>query len=153
MRQVLSFVRHFSVSAQPAVTTSIKFWEDCGVKWMQEAFQDNFLNLEVDPVNAVQLSVSKLERGSLDAQILKELDEKAEISVSHYREFLNQNRGTREVLITYLKGIDKNLWAVSAHWEIGQGGFSVAAHFVTDTEGCYAGNMILSRMPSGETKK
>jgi len=153
MGQVLSFVRDFSAPAHPAVTTSLKFWEDCGVRWMEKCFENQFLNLEVPLIKTEVLSIKKIEQDLLDTQILLELGKHAEISASHYREILDKNRGTEKVFIAYLRGVNKNLCSVSAHWEHCQKNFSVAAHFVTETEGCYAGNMLVSRMHNNEEEK
>ena len=123
MGQVLSFVRDFSASAQPTVTTSLKFWEDCGVRWMEKCFENQFLNLEVPAIKSALISIKKIEQDLLDTQILLELGNHAEISVSHYREFLSRTtRSTNQVFIAYLRGVSGNLCSVSAHRERGQRG-------------------------------
>ena len=145
MSALLTFVRNFSASAHPAITTSQKFWKDCGRKWTNEDFKAQFLGLEVSATEAEVLSISKLEKNSLDTPILSELGEKAETSVLHFAEFLNQNRRSSEFFIGYLRGLDGNLFAVYAGWDVGRGGWDVGANSVTDPRGWFAGRVVVSR--------
>lgn len=142
---ILEFVRTVTIGAQPAVTTNKKYFEDAGAKWMGENFQNQFLGLEVSETKEIELAVRKLTEDSLDEPILKELGDKAETSVSTFHTFLNQNRESSEWFIFYLRGKDGNLWAVSAHWSSGDGGWYLYAFSVADPDGWLAEGQVVSR--------
>ncbi len=144
-KSILTFIRDFLASAHPKISTSEKFWEDAGVKWMGESFKTQFIGLEVSATEAEVLSISKLEKNSLDTPILSELGEKAETSVLHFAEFLNQNRRSSEFFIGYLRGLDGNLFAVYASWLVSVGGWVVNAPSVARPHEWSAGYMVLSR--------
>ena len=142
---ILTLLRTARIVAQPAVTTSKKYFEEAGVKLVGSNFEAQFYDLEVPATGEAELAVRKLEQNSLDAPILTELGEKAEISVSQFRAFLLANHGSSEVFIAYLRGNDGNLWAVRASWYAGYGGWSVFANSVARPFRWFAGHQVLSR--------
>ena len=141
-KSILTFIRDFLASAHPKISTSEKFWEDAGVKWMGDNFKTQFLRLEVAAASAATLSLQKLEENSLDTPILSELGEKAETSVLHFAEFLNQNRRSSEFFIGYLRGLDGNLFAVCARWFVSRGGWRVDARSVASPFEWGAGGLV-----------
>jgi len=153
MGQILTHIRDFSASAHPAVITSQKFWEDCGVKWMSKDFKTQFVGLVVEAVDAGVLSISKLEKNSLDTPILSELGVNADTTVLHFAELLHQNRKSSEVFIGYLRGCDGNLSAVYAFWDTDRGGWYVHARSVTRPHEWCAGRQVVSRLPAGKAGK
>jgi len=150
MSGLLTFIRNFSVSAHPPVTTSQKFWEDCGVKWMSKDFKTQFVGLVVEAVDAGVLSISKLEKNSLDTPILSEFGVNAETTVLNFAELLNQNRGSDEFFIGYLRGHDGNPWAVSASWYTGDDVWYAHAFSVTHPIEWSAGGQVVSLLPAGK---
>jgi len=144
-KPLLTYIRDFSASAHPAITTSQKFWEDAGVKWMGDTFKTQFIGLEVAAASAATLILQKLDKNSLYAKILSDLGVKAETSVLHFSELLHQNCESSKFFIGYLKGNDGNLFAVYAGWDVGRGGWDVGANSVTDPRGWFAGRVVVSR--------
>ena len=142
---ILTFLRAVRIAAQPAAKTSKEYFSEAGVRWMGDNFKAQFMGLEVAAVGKAELAVRKLEQDSLDAPILAELGDKAEISVSQFRAFLAENRESPEWFIFYLRGKDGNLWAVRAHWSAAYGGWFVDAASVECPARWYAGSQILSR--------
>jgi len=142
---IFTFLRTVRIAAQPAVTTSKEYFEGAGVKWTGSNLESQFYGLEVLAVGESRLAVHILEQNSLDAPIMAELGNKAEISVSQFRAFLDGNRGSSEWFIFYLRGKDGNLWAVGAGWD-GGGGWSVGAHSVERPGRWGAGGRVLSQV-------
>ncbi len=153
MGNILTHIRDFKVTAHPAVTTSQKLWEDCGVKLTGKDFKAQFVGLEVEAVEAGILSISKLQKNSLDATILSELGIKAETSVLHFAELLHQNRKSSEIFIGYLRGLDGKLWAVFASWFAGDDGWFVDPSSVTDPVWWDVGYRVVSRLPTRKAGK
>jgi hypothetical protein len=116
------------ILAQPPVVTSAKYFEDAGVTWMGCLFRSEFLGIDVPATKAINLTVRKLKQNSSDAYIVSELGgEKAvEITASHLREFLSQNRESNEIFLFYLRGRKGTLWAVDANWN--NGGWRIGAN-------------------------
>ncbi|TSC90700.1 MAG: hypothetical protein G01um10142_295 [Parcubacteria group bacterium Gr01-1014_2] len=140
---ILTFLRAVRMPAQPAVTTSEEYFNEAGVVWMGGNFNAQLLGLEVVATEDAELAIRKLEEASLDAPILAELGDKAEISVSQFRAFLAENRESREWFIFYLKGKDGNLWAVRASWL--DDGWYVHANSVEHPYEWDRGHRVLSR--------
>ncbi|OHA92434.1 MAG: hypothetical protein A2665_00355 [Candidatus Zambryskibacteria bacterium RIFCSPHIGHO2_01_FULL_46_30] len=140
---ILTLVRTVLIPAQPAVTTSEKYFEEAGVVRMGDDFKAQSLDLEVGATEEVELAVRKLKCASLNAPILTELGNKAELTVSQFRAFLAANRGSFEWFVSYLKGKDGNLWAVHARRHVD--GWSVYARSVESPYEWHASNHIVSR--------
>jgi hypothetical protein len=116
-KPLLTFVRTVGVTAQSATITSKKYFEDVGVKRFGGDFESQFFDLEVLADEATELAVRKLERDSFFTSILIELGGKVETSVPQFRQFLSGNRESSEDWhLFYLRGKNRNLWAVIAEW-------------------------------------
>lgn len=142
---LLTHFRDWIAPAQPALTTSEEYFKEAGVVWMGDNFRTQFLGLEVGPAEAATLAVNRLEQNSLDTPILAELRDHAETVVSQFREFLSAHRESSEWFVFYLHGKDGNLWAVSARWRVGFGGWFVVANPVTIPSEWNAGRQVVSR--------
>lgn len=145
---LLTLLRTVRISAQPATTTSEGYFKEAGVGWMGGNFKAQFLGLEVPATNEVELAVRKLEEASLDAPILNELGDKAEISVSQFREFLSQNRSSSGWFIFHLnlKGKDGKPWAVDAGWSVDYRGWGVGAFSATFPFRWCRGDQVVSQV-------
>ncbi len=145
VKSILTFLRTVRIAAQPAVITSEEYFKEAGVVWANDVFQAEFYGLELSATEEVELAVSKLEEASLDAPILAELGDKAEISVSQFREFLAANRESSEWFIFYLSGRNGKR-AVNADWGVGDGGWNVLASSVTDPDGWPQGYRVVPQV-------
>ncbi|MDO8590078.1 MAG: hypothetical protein Q7R69_02300 [bacterium] len=141
---ILAMVRMVKVIAQPAITTSKKYFEEAGVRWMGENFESQFLGLRVEATEAGELKVHRLTEDALDAPILAELGDKAEISASRFKAFLADNRRSTEWFVFYLRGRDGNLCPVDAGWSADDGGWLVNAYSVEDPSGWSSGRQVVS---------
>lgn len=146
MKKILTFLRTVRIPAQPAVTTSEEYFKEAGVVVAGSNFKAQFYGLEVPATEEAELAVRKLEETSVDAPILAELCDKAEISVSQFRAFLAENRGSSEWFIFYLKGKDGKVWAVSASWRVGLGGWRVFADSVSGPSRWFQGLRVVSQV-------
>ncbi len=144
-KTLLTLLRTVRMPAQPAVTTSKQYFAEAGAKWFGNNFESQFLGLEVPVTDVAELAVRKLEQSSLDAPILTELGDKAETSVSQFKQFLADNRGSTEWFIFYLRGKDGRLWAVRADWSAGRDGWGLRANSVGNPHGWGAGDRVVSR--------
>ncbi len=144
-KSILSFLRVETIFAQPTVTTSEKYFEEAGVKWMNDNFESQFLVLEVEAVDETTLSIHKLDEASLDEHILTELGDKAEITLSQFKEFLSKNKKSGGWFIFYLKGKNGELSVVSASWRVVGGGWDVDAYSVCGPSRWSAGYQVVSR--------
>jgi len=142
---ILAFLRTQLIAPLAAITASEEYFGEVEVKWMGDNFKAQFLGLELPCTERAEMKVAKLEKSSLDALILAELGDKAEITVSQFREFLGCNCASPEWFIFYLRGKDGNLWAVLASWSAGGGGWRVEALSVADPDGWLADGRVVSR--------
>lgn len=142
-RSTLTFLRTVRIAAQPAITTSEEYFKEAGLVWMGKNFKAQFLGLEVPATQETEFAVRRLEQDLLDAPILAELGDKAEISVSQLQVFLNACRGFPEWFIFYPKG---KLWAVEANWSADVGGWSVRAHSVGSLFGWARDRQVVSQV-------
>ena len=144
----LTMVRTAQVHVTQFTTTSEDYFKEAGVFWMGDSFQAQFLGLEITVQESVELAVHQvhqLTENLPDKEILAELGDKAKISVSWFRAFLNTNRESREWFVFYLVGKDGNLWAVNAHWDTDDGGWHVRADSVKFSIRWIAGSYVVSR--------
>ncbi len=126
---------------------------EANVGWTNEDFNRLFLNKVEENISEAKLTVSRLERASIDAQILTELGVKAEVLLAHVFDLLKkQAKGEDGVLLTngywnvfYVRGMDDNLWAVSARWHSGFRCWSVEAYSVELPSRWNVGYQVLSR--------
>ena len=141
---ILTLLRTWKTPPQMSVTTSKEYFAKVGVKVTGTDFETQFYGLEVAATAVIELAVRKLEEGSLDAPIMAELGDKAEIGVGQFRAFLAANRKSAEWFIFYLRGKDGNLWAVRA-WRAGDDGWFVRASSVDSPVRWIAGRQVVSR--------
>gem|GEM_PF-1623539 len=142
---LLTLLRTVEIPAQPKLTTSGDYFEEAGMKWMGDNFQAQFFGLEVSATEPSNIKVSKLEKDSLDVEILANLGDEAEISIQEFKTFLATNRESSGVFIFYLRGNDGNLWAVRAGWSVISQSWSVGASPATDTGRWDADHRLVSR--------
>ena len=126
--------------------TSKEYFKEVGVISMGNNFKAQFLGLEIPQLQNSELAIWKLEKNSLDNPILEELGDKAEISISQFHAFLAANRESSEWFISYLKGKNGKLWAVSAYWNTDFGGWGVDAYSVSSPVGWGAGLQVVSQV-------
>jgi hypothetical protein len=108
------------------------------VGWTGENFNRLFLDKAEENVPEVKLAVNRLERASLDAPILTELGEAAEIQLVYLFDLLKkQSKGEGGVLLTngyvnifYVRDANGNLWVVNARWRSGYRYWHVEARSV-----------------------
>lgn len=120
--------------------------------YLGDTFKEKMLGKVEHDISATTLTAQALTRDSLDAPILAELGDRAEIFLAHVWDLLTkQANGESGILLTngyanifYVRGTDGNLWAVSAHWHAGCG-WRVDAHSVERPSGWYAGGQVFSR--------
>ena len=149
IKSIFTLLRRVSIPAQPAVVTSEEYFTEAGVKSMGNNFKAQFLGLKVFSTKVAELVVRRLEEASLDASILAELGEEAQISVSQFRAFLDANRESSEWFIFYIKGKegkDGKPWAVRAFWDVDYGGWNVDAISVTDPIRRDQGRQVVSQV-------
>lgn len=146
MKKILTFLRTVSIAAQPSITTSEEYFKEAGVVWANDTFRAEFYGLEVPANQEAELAVLELKEDSLDKPILDELGDKAEVSVSQFKAFLNAYRGSSEWFIFYLKGKNGKLWAVDAYWYAVYGGWSVGAYSVAHPDRWRQGSRVVSQV-------
>lgn len=144
VKSILTLLRTVRIAAQPAITTSEKYFKKAGVVWMGDNFKAQFLGLEVPAAEEAELAVHRLGEVSLDAPIRAELGNKTEISVSQFRAFLAGERGRSKWFVCYLRGKDGNPWAVFAYWYSSYREWDVDAYSVGDPDVWVAGCQVLS---------
>lgn len=125
--------------------TNLEYFQEAGVVWMGEQFQALFLGLEIGNTDPVELVVHELPEKMLDKEILAELGDKAELTVSQFKAFLAGNRKSKEWFILYLRGKDGNLWAVGASWGAYGDGWGVDANSIDNPLEWSAGSQVVSR--------
>ena len=116
-------------------------------------FLNMFLKKVEENVGDATIVVHCLEKASLDAPIMAELGDRAEIQLAHFFGLLKvQSKGEEGALlvngyanIAYIRGTDGNFWAVRAYWRSGCGDWDVRADSVVDPGGWSGGRQVLSR--------
>lgn len=123
------------------------------IGWAGDNFNKLFLKKAEENVKDLTIAVDRLEKNSLDASILAELGNRAEINLAHFFWLIEkQSKGENGPLLTngyaniaYILGIDGNLWAVGVYWYSGRGYWRVGAVSVEDPVGWSTGCQVLSR--------
>ncbi len=117
------------------------------IAWKSENFKKWFDSSVEDGERSAQLTLRKLERGSVDGPIIEELDgeEAAECSKADFFAALAEKERTRDFtwLIAYVKDNDSRLRAVRASWCVG--GWDVGAYSVGNPLEWPGGSRVLSR--------
>lgn len=127
--------------------------KNCNVGWAGDNLKKFFLDKVEANVPEAKLAVNQLERASLDAPILTELGDKAEVSLAYLFDLLKkQSNGEDGVLLTngyanifYVCGNDGNIWAVSARWSSDSRYWGVVAYSVEGPDGWRGGCRVFSR--------
>lgn len=136
---------HFKVDTSRKAKVKIAFlWGN---------FRNNFLEKVEEDVPASELKIHKLLKGSLDAPIISELDEKHESYLSDLWAMLEkQPNGEKGDLLTnryanifYVRDVKGALWAVLADWGSARGGWSLDALSVEGSGRWRAGRQVVSR--------
>jgi len=142
---LLTIIRSVQIDSIPASTVSKQLLSEAGVVWTSDDFKTQFMGLNVAPVQASTLTVSKLEKALVDGPILTELGDKAEMSITQVLEFMNKNRKREGRFLAYARGLDGELWAVRFAWDSANGGWHVFAYSVTSSGGWGVGRQVVSR--------
>lgn len=138
-------VRMFEIVSTPKIT-SREYFNQAVVRWMGGNFKVQFFDLPIPALGGTKLAIRKLKKNSKDGPILKELGEKAKISISQFHAFLSANFESKECFIFYMEGNDGNLWPVRANWNFDDGGWNVNANPVTNPNPWNAGNQVVSKI-------
>lgn len=148
-------LKRITTITAPAVQRFVA--KDClkvaNVGWTSNNFKKLFLGKVEENVLEQKLAVSRLERASLDAPILAELGDKAEVSLAYLFDLLKkQSKGEDGVLLTngyanifYVRSTDGNLWAVRADWDSHNRYWDVEAASVEDPCRWRGGRQVFSR--------
>lgn len=127
--------------------------KQANVGWMGDSFKELFLDKVEEDVGAGTIVVHCLEKTSLNAPIMAELGERAELQLAHFFELLKaQSKGEEGNLlvdgyvnIAYIRGTNGNLWAVYARWYSDGGDWRVLAYSVEGPRRWRGGDRVLSR--------
>lgn len=128
------------------------YLEAANIGWTNESFKHFFLDKVEKNVEAANLAVHRLQKASLDAPILDELGDRAEISLVRFFELLKkQARDQSGPLLTngyaniaYIRDSEENLWAVNAYWFDVDRAWYVYADSVEGPLSWLAGRRVLS---------
>lgn len=116
-------------------------------------FKKHFLQKAEEATAATEVKVSKLLKQSCDPAIMVELGSGYELTLGQFFHLLaKQGKGEKDgpllvngwANIAYIADYEGTVWAVSAHWSAGNGGWRVEVFSVGDPRGWYEGNQILS---------
>ena len=119
---------------------------NAGITYLGDSFCNNFLGKVEENVQAVTLNVWKLRESAIDESIRAELGADCEeIALAHFWAVFKKRSadGSRDWFFAYIRGIDGNLWAVSARRS--SGGWGVHAGSMTYPRRWAAGNQVISR--------
>ncbi|MDO8495768.1 MAG: hypothetical protein Q7S32_04655 [bacterium] len=126
--------------------TKVKFWD------FGSNFEAHFLGKTERNVSAAVIAVHRLERASLDPEIMTELGEKRISTLAHFYQLIEaQGQGQAGTLlvngyanIAYIEDDNGVLWAVNADWSSGRG-WGVGAGSIGSPSGWGAGFRVVSR--------
>lgn len=148
-------LKRFATITVPGVARFVA--KDClkeaNVGWLGLNFKLHLCDKIEENVPEAKLVVSRLEKPSLDAPILAELDCKAEVSLAYMFDLLKkQSKGEDDILLTngyanifYIRGTDGNLWAVNCRWNSDNRYWDVEANSVEYPYRWNDGNRAFSR--------
>jgi len=127
--------------------------KSANIGWMGDKFKKLFLNKVEEGVKDIVARVDRLKRASCDGPIRAQLGDRGEVSLAHFFWLIEQQpKGENGKLLTngyaniaYIRGIDNNLWAVSAFWHSDGGDWDVDAHSVGRPDWWRGGHQVLSR--------
>ena len=135
---------HFKVDTKKAATR---------IYYLGDNFKKHFGRKEEGASEAAEIKIHKLLEGSLDAPIITELGPTCEITLGQFFALLSkQGKGESGPLLTngwaniaYIRDDEDILWAVSARWLQGGGGWYVYSHSVEFPDRWNADDQVLSR--------
>lgn len=141
------FVARESIQENTGTKAEVK------IAWLGDNLKTYFLDLVEKERGAIELRFHKLRGASLDAPIIAELGEVAEITLGQFWSLLRQQaRGQSGPLLTngwaniaYIRDVNEELRAVGAYWNADYGGWDVEANSVTNLHGWHAGRRVVSR--------
>ena len=121
------------------------------ISWLGDNFQREFLAKVEEPQAGIELCYAKLKKASIDAPILAELGDRAEITLASIWELLKkQPKGESGKLLTngyanifYVRDAKRVFWVVDVYWYCG--GWGVDADSVEDPGEWHAGGPVFSR--------
>ncbi|MBI4067919.1 hypothetical protein HY413_00740 [Candidatus Kaiserbacteria bacterium] len=115
------------------------------ISYLGDNFKKTMLSKTERDVNETELRLSKLKQASLDAPIITELGDRAEISLVAFYETLAHKQVARDYtwVIGYIRDVSGVLWAVGAYWY--GDGWRVSAGSVWGPDRWYAGGGFVSR--------
>ena len=122
------------------------------IGYLGDDFKRYFLGVVEQSVSKIELAAYRLEKNLLDEEILRELGDCAQTSLSHLWELLiKQGHGQEGILLTngcanifYILDAKGNRWPVDAHWYACYGDWLVDAYSVDDPYGWDAGIRVVS---------
>ena len=106
----------FVLPAQPALTTSRRYWTEAGVFQVNENFRAQFLDLVVPAVARGKFLLRHLEDLTPIAPIVIELADKVETPVSQLRAFMKANQRKSGHFYAFAVGNDAQLWTIGFFW-------------------------------------
>ncbi len=123
------------------------------IYYLGDNFKKHFGRKEEGATESIEIKVHKLLEASLDALIITELADKCEITLGQFFYLLSkQGKGESGLLLTngwaniaYIRDDEGVLWAVSAYWDAGRGGWYVVAGSVGRPHRWNGGRQVLSR--------
>lgn len=161
LESVLTLVCTLTLPAQPRFVARDRFKVDTSGKakvkiaFIWDNFQDRFLDKIEEAVAEAEFAIRKLDKDLLDKEIRSELGgaEWEETTLSQLWALLEkQGHGQPGDLLVnsyanifYIRDKDGELWAVSARWRAGGGGWRVGAYGVDDPGRWGAGGRVVSR--------
>lgn len=127
--------------------------KDANIAWRGSNFDKLFLRKVEKNIGELTVAVYCLEKDSLDAPILTQLGDYAEINLAHFFSLIEkQSKGESGPLlvkgyanIAYIRGIDNNRWVVCACWRSARGCWFVGAYSVGGPDRWWVGGRVLSR--------
>ena len=158
VKKLLQFVTTTSVAAIESFTAADNFKVDTKkaatrIYYLGDSFKKHFGRKEEGASEAAEIKIHKLLEGSLDAPIITELGPTCEITLGQFFALLSkQGKGESGPLLTngwaniaYIRDDEDILWAVSARWLQGGGGWYVDADSIECPRRWRAVGQVLSR--------
>ena len=127
--------------------------KEANIGWTRGNFDQFFLGKVEENIEDATVVVHSLQKGSLDAQIRKELGEqREETALTYFFELLKkQSEGESGTLlvsgsanIAYIKDKNSKLWVVCAYWNFGARGWGINACSVESPGEWSAGGRVVS---------
>lgn len=157
-KKLLKFVTTVPVGASEGFKATDHFKVDTKnaevrIAWLGDNFKEHFGRKVEGATEAAEIRVHALTKPSLDAPIIAELGEKAEITLGQFfAAIAKQGTGEEGPLfvndyanIAYIRDVKGILWVVGAYWNAVDGGWFVGANEIENPPGWDGGLRVLSR--------